>query len=209
MNDDPYSRFYHRFAREFPHIYADDAAFAAWGRLLMAADAAWPLRPALPRSVRPKVIRLLVGAGLLILEGDYYTCRGLDAERERRRRAGKRGAAGRWGKDDADDEPPDDAMGNAVRNAPRSPTGNAPNGADAMPRRDETRRDEILPPPPAKRGRRKDGTNPRATGDDPRANGTNLRASGESPKQQREAEKRGGFERLGEIMAAAKGATDA
>jgi hypothetical protein len=65
------------------------------------------------------------------------------------------------------------------------------------------------PPPPAKRGRRKDGTNLRATGDDPRANGTNLRASGESPKQQREAEKRGGFERLGEIMAAAKGVTDA
>ena len=61
--------------------------------------------------------------------------------------------------------------------------------------------DEI-PPPPAERGLRKGGTNPRRLGEHPRASGVNPRATGQSPRQERQAEKRGPS-RLGAIMAAA------
>jgi hypothetical protein len=165
---EPYSRLYHKFSREFPAIYADDHAFAAWGRLLLIADASWPMRPPLPRSVRPKVLACLQGAGLVLLEGDCYTVRGLDAERTRRRDAARIGAAQRWQSD-----------GNAT----------------AMPRRDETSKDETreerTPPPPAERGRRAEGTNPRAQGRAPRDNGANPRANGASVRQEREEQKRG------------------
>lgn len=46
------------------------------------------------------------------------------------------------------------------------------------------------PPPPAERGRREDGTNPRADGTNPRATGEDARSNGESPRQEREAAKR-------------------
>jgi len=61
-------------------------------------------------------------------------------------------------------------------------------------------RDEI-PPPPAERGRRKEGTNPRAVGGAPRQTGDNPRANGESPRQEREAQKTGPTA-LREVMAA-------
>lgn len=165
-----YSRLYHRFRREFPDIYADDHALAGWVRLLLVADASWPMRPPLPRSARASVVRCLESAGLLILDGDAYTVRGLDAERTRRRDAGRKGAAQRWQSD-----------GNAVANA------------NEMPRRDEyeTSIDEQeSPPPPAQRGRRKDRTNPRAVGTSPRLNGKDPRANGKAPRQEREAQKR-------------------
>jgi hypothetical protein len=168
---EPYSRLYHRFKAEFPAIYADDRALATWVRVLLGADASWPMHPPLPRSVRPKPLGLLVSVGLVILDGDSYTVRGLDAERTRRRDAARTGAAKRWQSD-----------------------GNANASATAMPRRDETRLDEEkreTPPPPAERGRRKDGTNPRSTGDAPRIQGANPRANGTSPRQERAALKRG------------------
>jgi hypothetical protein len=46
------------------------------------------------------------------------------------------------------------------------------------------------PPPPAERGRRKNGTNPRSVQESPRQTGTNPRANGASPRQEREAQKR-------------------
>lgn len=160
-----YSRLYHRFAVEFPAIWADDRMFGAWTKLLVMADASWPMRPSLPRSVRRPVVSTLTAAGLLILDGDTYTVLGLDAERTRRRDAGRTGAAKRWQSD-----------------------GNANASADAMPRqeRDETRKAEKeTPPPPAERGRRENRTNPRATGTAPRSNGANPRANGASPRQER------------------------
>jgi anti-sigma factor RsiW len=163
-NDRHFARFYYDdFLREFPEVYADDAAFAAWMRLLVRAEKDWPTIPELPRSIRPRALRALVGAGLVILSDPHcYRIRGLDAERTRRQGAGRKGAAVRW---------------DSERNANAS--------AVAVPRRDETRRDEVTPPPPAAPvGRRKNGTNPRVTGENPRANGT-------SPRQVREARKRG------------------
>jgi len=162
-----YSRLYHRFGREFPDVYADDRALAAWVRLLLVADASWPMRPPLPRSVRVKPLNCLVEAGLVILEGDAYTVRGLDAERTRRSDAGRVGAAKRW---------------QSERNA------------NAMPRRDETRLAEdesITPPPPTSGGRRKNGTNPRATGESPRQNGSDPRTTGKSVRAVRVSQKRG------------------
>jgi hypothetical protein len=60
---------------------------------------------------------------------------------------------------------------------------------------------EEIPPPPAERGRRSDGTNLRAVGESPRQTGSNPRANGESPRQEREAEKTGPTA-LREVMAA-------
>lgn len=57
-----------------------------------------------------------------------------------------------------------------------------------------------IPPPPAKRGRRKEGTSPRQLGEHPRANGANPRASGHSPRQEKAAEKRGGLVSLAKIL---------
>lgn len=48
-----------------------------------------------------------------------------------------------------------------------------------------------IPPPPAERGRRSNGTNPRATGTSPRKKAANLRAKGTSTRQERIAQKRG------------------
>jgi hypothetical protein len=164
VTTDAYSRLYHKFSREFPGIYADDHAFASWTRLLVLADASWPMWPPLPRSVRPKVLAQLVEVGLVTVEGETYTVRGLDAERTRRSNAGRTGAAVRWQSD-----------------------GNA----NAMPRRDETSKDETrVPPPPAERGRREDGTNPRSVGASPRQNGSAPRMNGHSPRQERAADKR-------------------
>lgn len=166
-----YSRLYHKFSREFPTVYADDAALASWVRLLLVADASWPMRPPVPRSVKARPLAVLVKLGLVILDGDNYTVLGLDAERTRRRESARIGAAQRWQND---------------RNANADATG--------MPRRDETRRTGDkgeIPPPPAERGRRKDRTNPRATGSAPRDLGTNQRSAGTSTRQVRELHKRG------------------
>lgn len=176
--DDTYARLYHRFRSEFPTVYANDQQLAAWVRLLMLADASWPTRPFTPRSVKTRPLAALVEVGLVILDGDAYTVRGLDAERTRRRNAGRAGAAARWHSD-----------------------GNANASANAMPSRAEQSRAEESPPPPAKRGRRKDGTNPRAVGESPRQNGHAPRDLQASPRQQRAAEKRGGAESLATILA--------
>jgi hypothetical protein len=93
---DAYSRLYHRFKREFPAIYEDDHAFATWARLLMLADASWPMDPPLPRSVRARALLLLTDAGLLVVEGDCYRMRGLEAERTRRQETARNAAAVRW-----------------------------------------------------------------------------------------------------------------
>jgi hypothetical protein len=99
MATEAYSRLYHRFGSEFPAIYADDHALASWVRLLLVADASWPMRPPVPRSVKAKPLAALVDCGLVVLEGDAYTVRGLDAERSRRRDAARVGAAQRWHSD--------------------------------------------------------------------------------------------------------------
>lgn len=193
---EPYSRLYHRFAEEFHDVYADDQALSTWIRLLLLADASWPMRPPLPRSVRARVLRTLITAGLVIFDGDTYTIRGLDAERTRRRDAAVRAAGKRW-----------QGTGNADSYADAHAGAYADAHASAMPRRDETstRRDEReIPPPPAERGRRKNGTNPRANGSAPRDDRSNPRAMGTSIRQVRVDQKRGPTA-LGDLLRVAMG----
>lgn len=149
--------------RDYPTIYADDGALSTWLRLLVIADKMWPTLPELPRSVKPRSLRLLVDVGLVCVLPDHcYRIRGHDAERRRRQDAARNASAVRW-----------DSRSNADGNA------------KAMPRRDENENENESTPPPQV-GHRKNGTNPRALGTNPRANGT-------SPRQKREAEKRAGM----------------
>ena len=101
------------------------------------------------------------------------------ARREQRREAGRAGGLARPRLSDAQ-APLEQQPSAAV--APANPT--------VLPSVTPSVRPEI-PPPPAKRGRRKQGTNPRARGTSPRQNGHAPRQEGTSPRQEREERKRG------------------
>lgn len=155
-----YARIYYdEFMAEYPAVYDDDAAFAAWTRLLILAEKMWPQVPELPRRVKDDALAVLVGAGLVILEeNDRYRVRGLDAERSRRSAQGKAGADARW-------------------NADGTANGNADASANAMPRQDEKETSNPLTPTSGGTG------SPRATGTNPRAVAAALtRANEEAAK---------------------------
>src|SRR5687767_9112879 len=128
---DPYSRIYWRIVKEYPDIYNDDRAWAAWTRLLMQADGAYPAPAPLPRRLTTSVLRKLTDSGLVRLtpDGHHYTIRGQDAERRRRSEHARRAAQERW-----------------TGNAPSIADSNAPGNADAsshdMPSRAEQSRDK-------------------------------------------------------------------
>ena len=149
----PYSRVYHTVINDvrFADVIGDDAAMGTWIKLLVAADAAWPASAFLPRWVRPKPLSVLTRAGIVEVSGDLYRIHGLDPERETRAVRASHAAAVRWG---SRGHRPEDADGNAGssarRNPRRNPSRNAGSTADsnafrnaeAMPRREEKRRDE-------------------------------------------------------------------
>jgi hypothetical protein len=184
--DRKFARFYYdQFIEEFPEIYANDpVAGWTWLRLLVVAEKMWPTTPELPRWVRPRPLGTLVAAGLVEILPDHgFRIRGFDTERAHRAATARNAAAARWT--------------NSASNAP----GNANASADAMPRRVRDENETKIPPPPAKRGRRNDATNPRATGDNPRATGDAPRQNGTAPRQVVAAEKRGGLTSLRDITA--------
>lgn len=112
----PYSRIYHSLMDDpdFEGVYESDRLFAMWMRMLMAADAMWPVSAPMPH--KSPALSSLVAKGLVIpMRGNRYTIKGLSAERERRSASARNAAAVRWHSD-----------GNAR----------------AMPRRDETRIEE-------------------------------------------------------------------
>ena len=86
-----YSRLYHSILDDpkFATVYPDDRAWALYTRLLMAADAAWPTRVALPRSAGKYAIRILVEAGVITIAGDLVTIPALSKERVHRYGKGK------------------------------------------------------------------------------------------------------------------------
>lgn len=99
MSDGAYSRIYHSIIDDerFVSIYPNDAALAAWLRLLMAADAMYPAPAPLPRLVRPKALALLVEAGVVELVGsEHYRIHGLASERAKRSQSARNAAALRW-----------------------------------------------------------------------------------------------------------------
>jgi hypothetical protein len=92
-----YARFYYaEFIRDYPHIYADDSAFASWVRLLATAEAMWPAPAELPRSVRTRTLAKLTSCGLVMTDGLTYRIKGMDAERNARSDAARNAAAVRW-----------------------------------------------------------------------------------------------------------------
>ena len=113
MNDGPYVRVYYSIRSDprFDTIYGDDAALAAWLRLLMAADAIWPAPADIPKWVRREPFRKLVAAGLLEVSGVHYRIHGMDAERASRSARASNAAGVRWG--NAGSNAPSNAAGNA------------------------------------------------------------------------------------------------
>ena len=100
MAEDRYSRAYWRFRDEYPEVYADDAAYALWNRLLLLGDIAWPMQPTLPIGTKRKALDMLIAVQLIEVEqGGRYRVRGMDKERSRRATLGTRAAAVRWGAD--------------------------------------------------------------------------------------------------------------
>ena len=110
----PYSRVYWT-VRNDPRlvgIYSDDHHWAAWNRLLLAADMAWPAPADLPANVRRASLRALEAAGVIeLLPGGLFCFHGLDSERGRRRDAA------------------------AASSAHRLHTGRGPNGTQPVPER--------------------------------------------------------------------------
>jgi hypothetical protein len=89
----PYSRVYWTVRNDprLADIYSDDHHWAAWNRLLLAADMAWPAPADLPGSVRRASLSALVSAGVVeLLPGGLFRFHGLDAERGERRIAATR-----------------------------------------------------------------------------------------------------------------------
>jgi hypothetical protein len=127
---EPYSRIYWSATEDprFDKVWSNDAALALWVRMLIEADASYPLKPQMPRASRS--LTVLLDAGLIEAHGSRYTVRGLAKERTRRSERGRKAADARWGRSD---------------DAPAMQTHSTRN-AEAMPRRDEknnqTRQDE-------------------------------------------------------------------
>lgn len=92
--DRPYVRVYQsvRTDEKFQAVYDDDRALAAWVRLLLDADLAYPAQANLPAGLSRHARQVLTTAGVLISDGRRYTLSGLVKEREARKsRYGKDG----------------------------------------------------------------------------------------------------------------------
>ncbi len=94
-----YSRVYHSIVDDprFLTIYPNDAALAAWLRLLMTADATFPAPAPLPRMLRQTALAALCDAGIIELVGaTHYRVHGLASERDKRSQSARNAAAVRW-----------------------------------------------------------------------------------------------------------------
>jgi hypothetical protein len=109
-DDRKYVRVYYSIIDDerFEHVYSDDAALAAWLRMLLDADALWPASASLPRSLPRRVLRVLTDSGLIEVSGHRFRIHGLDRERQRRSDAGRVGglASGRSRAIGTVEEPP-------------------------------------------------------------------------------------------------------
>jgi hypothetical protein len=176
-----YSRVYWTILSDdkFVEIRAHPDLLGCWLLLLVTADAMYPAPAFVPSVVKPRHLRALVSSGLVDLAGSgMYRIHGLQAERERRASAARRGG----GRD------PGGTRAGGTREA------NGSLGLDE----DETRTSNT-PPPPTSGGRRSDRTNPRATRTAPRDTATNPRKAGTSVRQKREDLKTGPTA-LGDVM---------
>lgn len=85
--DAEYSRIYHTVVDDpkFADVFDDDRRWAAYTRLLMAAESAYPSPAALPRWLADDVLEHLAGVRIIeVVRGSAYRIVGLKAEREGR-----------------------------------------------------------------------------------------------------------------------------
>jgi len=100
----PYSRVYWSILddEKFAAAYDNDHHLAAWLRMLLAADQAYPASGQVPQSVSRASLRALCDAGLIDVTGRRFRVHGLDAERARRTALGRKASNARWSDGDAD-----------------------------------------------------------------------------------------------------------
>lgn len=92
-----FARIYYReFRRDYPDIYADDRAWAAWTKMLIASEESWPAMPEIPRSVGASALQKLVGRGLVTVTGPTFALKGWVSERTMRAQNASNAAALRW-----------------------------------------------------------------------------------------------------------------
>ena len=98
MADRPFVRVYHAdLIRDYPDVWDNDAALAAWVRLLVSADGSWPAPAELPRAAKDKAVATLVSSGLVIPDSAHrFRIKGMDAERNARADAARNAAVKRW-----------------------------------------------------------------------------------------------------------------
>jgi hypothetical protein len=92
-------RVYHSILDDerFREVYDDDHALALWLRLLLLADAIWPMPAHLPHGHRRAALARLVKAGLIeLVDGGRYRVHGLDGERARRSEHARLASEARW-----------------------------------------------------------------------------------------------------------------
>lgn len=163
---DPYSRVYWKAIDDpkFAGIWDVDSCLAAWVRLLLHADMAWPASASLYHGLKKAALEKLVEVGLVdLVGGGRYRIHGLDKERETRSQQAREAINTRW-RGHTGVIPPYpgeeyDRTTDEIRAYPMSSTEGIPSQAE--PSKAETRRADS-PPTPAKRGLRSNGTNPRA-----------------------------------------------
>ncbi len=127
----PYSRVYWTVRNDdrLTTIYPHDAHLAAWLRLLIAADMAWPAPADVPASIRKASLAALCDAGVIELQpSGLFRFHGLDTERGRRREAAQASAGRR-------------SVSGRGPSGERSVSERHPDALLAETRREETRRD--------------------------------------------------------------------
>lgn len=98
----PYSRLYHSLPGDpkFADIFDNDAALAAYVRMLLVADQSYPHAGQVPAGCRPAAVKLLVSKGIVTMVGkNRFFIVALVKEREARSEQGKRAAQSRWDAD--------------------------------------------------------------------------------------------------------------
>lgn len=159
--DAEYSRIYHTVVddEKFADVFYDDHAWAAYTRLLMAAESAYPTPAPLPRWLADDVLEQLVEARIIeVVRGSAYRIVGLKAEREGRLNGNAIGGKARAEKAQRDDHgrfqpAPGPGPSDDTSDAPASPAKSSVSTSDNPARstsdgpagqrsRDETRQDE-------------------------------------------------------------------
>jgi hypothetical protein len=93
-----YIRVYHELKDEYPGVWRSDAQLASFVRLLMIADKWWPQWAPLPFGRPTFAYRSLIECGLVVLspDGNGFSIKGLEKDRDTRSRHGRHAAGIRW-----------------------------------------------------------------------------------------------------------------